>query len=91
MFISMGKPKLDFIDLKFNHKVDQVVKKIKPIDGITDCWAVDMTASSGKDIAIVASLVVRTKEEADKIFKIVSKFEGVVEVKYDLGDSLINN
>lgn len=85
----MGKPKLDLAGLKFNHKVNEIVKKIKPMEGITDCWAVDMAASTDKDVAIVASLVVRTKEDVHRLVEIISGFDCIIKVKFDLGESLI--
>lgn len=91
LYISVEKPKLDVYDLKFNHRVDDIIKKIKAIDRtVVDCWAVDMSASTDKNIAIIASLHdVKSVEHIKGITDSVLKIDHVIKVKYNIGDSLI--
>ena len=88
LYISVQKPKLDLFSLRFNHNVEKILKKLKTMDEITDCWAVDMTSGfvnqERRDVAIIASVSVVTDT-----MNSVSKIENVIKVDYDIGDSLI--
>ena len=91
LYVSVEKPKLDLFDLTFNHRVKSIIEKIKTIDKmIVDCWAVDMSASTDKNIAIIASLHdVKSVERVKDITDSVLKIEHVTKVKYNVGESMI--